>query len=91
MKQILLYGLSGASDKYRVLAYYCIYEDDISIQRIKAEASWMAINNPSIKHVYAIDNRHGLRGDYIESYKKNSIESCFIFKDILEREGFIVF
>ena len=47
----------------------------------------MVGHNPSIEHVYAVDQRPGLRRDYIESIKENSIESCYEFKDILEREG----
>lgn len=87
MKQIILYGISGADKQYAVIKYYCIFEEDISITNIAYQATMMRIKNPAIEHVYAIDNRHGLRQDYIESIKKNSIESCAIFKDILEREG----
>lgn len=87
-KQIILYGLSGADKQYRVLSYYCIYEDDISIQNMLYQASTMVFKNPEVKTVYAIDNRPGLKRDYIESYKKNSIESCAIFKDLLEKYGF---
>lgn len=48
------------------------------------------MKNPDVEHVYAIDNRYGLRRDYKESMKQNSIESHYIFKDILEREGMLV-
>jgi hypothetical protein len=90
MRQIILYGLSGAEAQYRVLSYYCIYEDDISIANIKRHAGFMVLQNPSIEHVYAVDNRYGLKREYIESYKRNTIESCAIFKDTLEREGILV-
>lgn len=90
MKQIILYGLSGASKAYTVLDYFCIYEEFISIGTIRGEALRLRIKNPSIEHVYAIDNRYGLRRDYRESIKQNSIESHYIFKDILEREGMLV-
>lgn len=87
MKQIILYGISGARNQYRVLKYFCIYEENISIWNIRHYADVMRMENPSIEHVYAVDNRHGLRREYTESYKRNTIESCAIFKDILEREG----
>lgn len=90
MKQIILYGISGASKQYRVLQYYCIYEENISIWNIRHQANVMRMENPSIEHVYAVDNRHGLKREYVQSYKKNTIESCAIFKDILEREGLMV-
>lgn len=90
MKQIILYGISGANSQYRVVKYWCIFEDDISIRNIRYHAVVMRMENPSIEHVYAVDNRPGLKHDYIQSYKKNTIESCAIFKDILEREGLMV-
>ena len=90
MRQIIHYGISGAETQYRVLKYWCIYEDNISIENIKRCAGFMVLQNPSIEHVYAIDNRCGLKREYIESYKKNTIESCAIFKDTLEREGLLV-
>lgn len=90
MHQIILYGLSGAETQYRVLKYWCLYEETLSIENIKRRAGFMVLQNPGIEHVYAVDNRYGLKREYIESYKKNTIESCAIFKDTLEREGILV-
>jgi len=73
-----------------VLNYYCIYEEFVSIRTIMSEARLLRVKNPDVEHVYAIDNRYGLRRDYRESMKQNSIESHYIFKDILEREGLLV-
>lgn len=87
MSQVVLYGISGASKAYTVLGYYCIYDEFASIRRIMNEAELLRMKNPDVEHVYAIDNRYGLRRDYRESIKQNSIESHYIFKDILEREG----
>lgn len=91
MNQIILYGLSGADTQYRVLKYYCMYDENISINNLKRRAALMVMQNPGIKHVYAVDNRYGLKHEYIQSYKINSIESCAIFKDTLEREGVLVY
>jgi len=90
MSQIILYGISGASKAYTVLNYFCIYEEFISIGTIQGEARLLRMKNPDVEHVYVIDNRYGLRRDYKESMKQNSIESHYIFKDILEREGLLV-
>ena len=87
MSQIVLYGISGASMAYTVLNYFCIYEEFISVHSMREEARRLRLKNPSVEHVYAIDNRYGLRRDYRDSMKQNSIESHYIFKDILEREG----
>ena len=90
MSQIILYGIAGASKAYTVLNYFCIYEEFISISAILRQAHGLRMRNPDVEHVYAIDNRYGLRRDYKESIKENSIESHYIFKDILEREGMLV-
>lgn len=90
MSQIILYGIAGASKAYTVLNYFCIYEEFISINAILRQAQGLRMRNPDVEHVYAIDNRYGLRRDYKESIKENSIESHYIFKDILEREGMLV-
>lgn len=91
MHQVILYGISGADKQYKVLKYWCINEEFLSIGSMKRHAAFMVLQNPGIEHVYAIDNRYGLKREYIESYKKNTIESCAIFKDTLEREGILVY
>lgn len=87
MRTIFLYGIGGPSDQYRVIRYTPIEEDSFSIRTIIWEAQMMKVKYPSVKRVFAVDNRKGLRRDYMESMKKNTVESCAIFKDILEREG----
>ena len=87
MKQVILYGIAGAEKRYKVLRYFAIEEEFISISNIKYCAFIMQDKYPEVKAVYAIDNRHGLRRDYIEAISKDSIESCIEFKDILERDG----
>ena len=91
MKTVFLYGIAGADNHYRCVRYTCIPEQDVSISAIKYEAYAMKDEYPSVERVFAIDNRYGLYRDYMESIKKNSIESCAIFKDILERQGVEIF
>lgn len=90
MSNIILYGFGGAQYQYRVLRYYVIY-DPVTTIELRNIARTMQIINPSIEHVYMISNRHGLRRDFQESLKRNSIESCAIFKDTVEREGIRIF
>lgn len=91
MKNLILYGIGDARYQYRVLKYFCIYDENIDVTEIKRIARMMQVINPSIEHVYLISNRHGLRREFQESIKRDSIESCAIFKDILEREGIKIF
>lgn len=90
MKTVFLYGLGGAEKQYKVLRYTRMDDEDITIRNIVYEAEMMKVRYPSVEHVYAVDNRHNLGRDYMDSIKKNTIESCAIFKDILEREGLLV-
>ena len=86
-KRVYIYGLGGADKQYAVLAYSFLVNEEITIKNFVYEADLLRLNNPSIEHVYAIDNREGLKQDYQDSIREHSIESCYIFKDILEREG----
>lgn len=91
MKNLILYGIGNARYQYRVLKYFCVYDENIDVTEIKRIARMMQAVNPSIEHVYLISNRHGLRREFQESIKRDSIESCAIFKDMLEREGIKIF
>ena len=91
MNNLILYGIGDAKYQYRVLKYFCIYDENSDIAKIKRIARMMQVVNPSIEHVYLISNRHGLKREFQESIKRNSIESCAIFKDTLEREGIQIF
>lgn len=91
MNNIILYGIRDARYQYRVLRYFAIYDERADTSEIKRIARMMQVINPSIDHVYMITNRHGLKREFMESTKRNSIESCAIFKDTLEREGIKVF
>lgn len=86
-KQIILYGLGGPEKAYTVLAYWTIFEQDLSANAICENAAKMRAYNPCVKQIFMIDNRPGLRREYQESMRLNSIESHVIFKDILERQG----
>lgn len=89
--QVVIYGLGGPSTQYRVLDNFVIFDTYTSIiSEIYRISARMKVRNPSIKTIFAIDNRRGLRKDYMEAFKANSIEGWAMFKDILEREGLLI-
>lgn len=90
MKQIFLYGLASVVDQYRVVAYSFVDEEHFSIRNLNTYASWLRMHNPTIEHVYAIDARHGLKNQYMNTVKKNSVEGNVIFKCMLEKEGLLI-
>lgn len=87
MKQIILYGITGIEHRYQVVKYFCVFEEDFSIWFVRRKAEQMKEDYPVIKHVYAVDNRPGLRRDFLEMLRQPTIEGCIAFKDFLEREG----
>lgn len=91
MNQVVLYGISGVNDQYRIMRYECIDAAFLSIVELVSKANFMKVKYPSIKHVYAIDNSKELRRDYAEVIKHDSIESRFIFKDLMERTALKIF
>ena len=88
-KQIILYGIGGPEVQYCAIRYWVIGSQDLSVMKLKGCAMRMRIEYPSVKRVFAVDNRYGLRKDYIESIKDryNSMESRLAFLDMIEREG----
>lgn len=90
MKQIMLYGITGADENYRVAKYFCVYEEDISIWFMRYKASQMLENYPSIEKIYAIDNYPGLKREFSQIFKHPSIEGWVAFKDFLERNAMLI-
>lgn len=86
-KQVYIYGLGGAEKQYKCLGYLFLVDDDISITNIINSATLLKARSPSIKRTFVIDNGRNLRRDYLDSIMKNSIESCAVFKNILETQG----
>lgn len=85
--QYVLYGLGGVKEKYKALRYEVMDTDGLRIIDIQYEAIKMIEKNPSIESVYLLDNRRGLGWEWHQSIRKDTTESCAIFKDTLEREG----
>lgn len=90
MKEIYLYGLAGAADKYRIVRYSCMTSENLSVKDIIGHAAWLKYKNPTVEHVYAIDNRGGLGYECMITMKRNTIEGNVIFKDMLERDGLMI-
>lgn len=87
--QIILYGLAGIDAKYVPVRYFIMNEGFMTIAGLAHTAKYMMDNYPTIEHIYAIDNRPGLRKEYTNAIhdKHNSIESRVVFKHTLMNEG----
>ena len=87
MQQIILYGIAGASKQFKAIRYWVIEPEQYTTWYAKHCANIMRMENPTVEHVYQMDNRRGLKREFIQAQKLDTIESCAIFKDTLEREG----
>lgn len=87
--QIILYGLAGIGAQYVPVRYFIMNEGFMTIAGLAHTAKYMMDNYPTIEHIYAIDNRPGLRKEYANAIhdKHNSIESRVVFEHTLVNEG----
>jgi hypothetical protein len=82
---VVLYGLAGEDRAYRVMHYEIIPIEGYIMNTIAYQADRMLDKYPAVRHIYVVDNTYGIRRDYREARRKNSMESWIIFKDALER------
>lgn len=87
--QIILYGLADIDAQYVPVRYFIMNEGFMTIAGLAHTAKYMMDNYPTIEHIYAIDNRPGLRKEYTNAThdKHNPIESRVVFKHTLMNEG----
>lgn len=86
-RQLFLYGLAGAEGSYRIVRYCYLEDEAISNSNIKYNAIGLMQRNPTIKHVYMIDNRAGLAKQCHHAMKSGLIDDAVLFRLMLEREG----
>lgn len=87
MEKLVLYGIGDARDNYRALRYFFMPEHFATVHGIKGAAFNMTDICPSVKAIYLMDNRPGLREEFNKSLRAKSFEDCVIFKLTLEKEG----
>lgn len=86
-RQVYLYGFNKLC---RLEGYVYLEEQDITIYNIRQRAIWMLNNFGSTCEVIAVDNRIGLKSEFLESFKSNDFTKHVEFEDLCSREGFIV-
>lgn len=84
---IILYALASEEKQYYPLAYYCVFEGDFSIAEMLYRASLLKSRSPDAQYIYVIDNRKGLRKEYMETRKEKTMESGLKFYQTLQKYG----
>lgn len=91
-RKIFIYGIGGANDNYRVVAYQYIKTNESYdiVRDCHAVARWLRYRNPSIKYAYAIGEGADLARMYKKARKTNSVEDNVCFKLMLEETGLVI-
>lgn len=91
-RRIFIYGIGGANDNYRIVAYQYIKTNESYdiVRDCRAVAEWLRYRNPSIKYTYAIGESAELANMYKKARKTNSVEDNVCFKLMLEETGLII-
>ena len=91
-RRIFIYGIGGAEDNYRIVAYQYIKANESSdfVHDCHAVARWLRYRNPAIKYAYAIGESADIARMYKNARKTNSVEDNVCFKLMLEETGLII-
>lgn len=87
-KQIFLYGFD---ELHHVVSCKYIIEGRITIRTLKRIAECMVEDRPDIKRIYAVDNRIGLKQDYMDVIIRPHFTKNIEFEDLMSYEGILVF
>ena len=92
MNKVFLYGIASARNQYAVVRYVYIdgEKEHITIRGMMREAEWLRFRNPTIEHVYAMDDSASLAFAYKDTIKSNSVEGNVTFKCMLEQNGLMI-
>lgn len=92
MNKVFLYGIASARNQYAVVRYAYIdsEKDPITIKGMMREAEWLRFKNPTIEHIYAMDDSASLAFAYKDTIRSNSVESNVVFKCMLEQNGIMI-
>lgn len=91
-RRFFVYGIGGADDNYRIVAYQFIKTNEsYDITRdAHSVAEWLRYRNPSVKYAYGITESADVARMYKKARKTNSVEDNVCFKLMLEETGFII-
>lgn len=85
-KRLYLYGFE---ELHHVVDCKYLREGRISVNSINNLVERMFYENPNIKRIYAVDNRIGLREDFLDTITKPHFAKDIEFEDMISKEGFL--
>ena len=86
-KRVYLYAFNNV---LKVVDTKFLEGDAISVRDMLRLADWMRVNYPEPVVIYAVDNRPGLRKEFMESVKSWDFTKNIEFADTVSREGILI-
>lgn len=86
-KRVYLYAFNNV---LKVVDTKFLEGDAISVRDMLRLANWMRVNYPEKIVIYAVDNRPGLRKEFMESIRSTNFTKNVEFADTVSREGILI-
>lgn len=83
-KRIYLYAFN---ELHNVVDCKYLREGRVSVWSMNQLAEYMFDGKPDIKRIYAVDNRPGLKSDFLDTVIRPHFTKDIEFEDMISREG----
>ena len=83
-RRVYLYGFE---ELHHVVDCKYLREGRVSIGSLNKLAEYMFESKPNIKRIYAVDNRIGLKQDFMDTIIQPHFTKDIEFEDMISREG----
>lgn len=81
---VYIYGLN---DEYRVVHYFFIPKEVMSMKRVQNTANYLKSAYPSVTSIFAVDNCREIYKAFMQIKENSKIENRADFKMLLEQYG----
>lgn len=85
-KRVFLYGFN---ELHHVVNCKYLNEGRVSIWTMNQLAACMFDERPDIRRIYAVDNRLGLKQDFLDTIIRPHFTKDIEFEDMISREGIL--
>lgn len=91
MSSIMLYGFTKDNSGYKPEEKYTLYDHDVSINAMRYIADKFLAENSNIVEIIAVDNRVGLKQEWLKAVNSNLTDIRYEFYDTVRRSGLVLY
>lgn len=88
MTSIMVYGFTKDDAGYKPEEKYTLYPHDISIVAMRYLADKFMSENENVVEVIAVDNRVGLKQEWLKAISSNLTDERYEFYDTVKKAGY---